>query len=211
MRRSLFGLAVLLSFALAAPPAAAQGAREVSYSRESVIPLRAKLRFTTMIILPEQEEILDFVCGDKEFWVVSGVQNLAYVKPAKSGAVTNLNLVTSSGRVYSFVLTEGNADARSKRYGVRLTTPVRTRKTPDGNWTAPGRTRRRPSRSGSTSSARRFRRSSSSRIASRQIRSRSTCQRSSRTAASPTSARRRQSCRRYTKSSMTAAARRRTW
>ena len=111
MRRSLSGLAVLLSLAFVAPaPAAAQGAREVSYSRESVVPLRAKLRFTTMIILPEQEEILDFVCGDKEFWVVSGAQNLAYIKPAKAGAVTNLNLVTSSGRVYSFVLTEGAAD-----------------------------------------------------------------------------------------------------
>jgi type IV secretion system protein VirB9 len=111
MKRSLSGLAVLLSLALWAPAtAAAQGAREVSYSRESVIPLRAKLRFTTMIILPEQEEILDFVCGDKEFWVVSGVQNLAYIKPAKAGAVTNLNLVTSSGRVYSFVLAEGNAE-----------------------------------------------------------------------------------------------------
>ena len=70
----------------------------------------AKLRFTTMIILPEQEEILDFVCGDKEFWVVSGAQNLAYVKPAKAGATTNLNLVTASGHVYSFVLTEGAAD-----------------------------------------------------------------------------------------------------
>ena len=57
-----------------------------------------------MIILPEQEEILDFVCGDKEFWVVSGAQNLAYVKPAKAGATTNLNLVTASGNVYSFLL-----------------------------------------------------------------------------------------------------------
>jgi type IV secretion system protein VirB9 len=63
-----------------------------------------------MIILPDQEEILDFVCGDKEFWIVSGAQNLAYVKPAKSGVTTNLNLVTASGRVYSFVLTESTAD-----------------------------------------------------------------------------------------------------
>ena len=74
------------------------------------MPLHAKLRFTTMIILPEQEEILDFVCGDKEFWVVSGAQNLAYVKPAKAGATTNLNLVTASGHVYSFLLTEGSAE-----------------------------------------------------------------------------------------------------
>src|SRR5207344_1363706 len=90
--------------------ATAQTAREVSYTPQSVVPLRAKLRFTTMVILPEQEEILDFVCGDKEFWVVSGAQNLAYIKPAKAGVTTNLNLVTASGHVYSFVLTEGSVE-----------------------------------------------------------------------------------------------------
>src|SRR4029450_11938535 len=85
----------------------AQVTREGSYKAQSVVRLNAKLRFTTMIILPEQERILDFVCGDKEFWVVSGAQNLAYVKPAKAGAATNLNLVTAAGHVYSFLLTEG--------------------------------------------------------------------------------------------------------
>ena len=45
----------------------------------------ARLRFTTLIVLPKAEQILDFVCGDKEFWVVNGAQNFAYVKPAKAG------------------------------------------------------------------------------------------------------------------------------
>ena len=105
---------VFMSVVAMCGPAAAQTAREVSYSTQSVVPLKAKLRFTTMIILPEEEEILDFVCGDKEFWIVSGSQNLAYIKPAKAGVTTNLNLVTSSGHVYSFVLTEGAADADLK-------------------------------------------------------------------------------------------------
>ncbi|MEO7888847.1 MAG: TrbG/VirB9 family P-type conjugative transfer protein [Vicinamibacterales bacterium] len=96
----------------------AQVTREVSYTAQSVVRLNAKLRFTTMIILPEEERILDFVCGDKEFWVVSGAQNLAYVKPAKARAVTNLNLVTAAGHVYSFLLTEGTADADLKVYVV---------------------------------------------------------------------------------------------
>jgi type IV secretion system protein VirB9 len=96
--------------------AEAQVTREVSYNAQSVVHLNAKLRFTTMIILPEQERILDFVCGDKEFWVVSGAQNLAYVKPAKAGASTNLNLVTAAGNVYSFLLTEGTPDADLKVY-----------------------------------------------------------------------------------------------
>jgi type IV secretion system protein VirB9 len=59
-----------------------------------------------MIVLPEGEEILDVVCGDKDFWVVNATQNMAHVKPAKEGSSTNLNLVTGSGAVYSFLLTE---------------------------------------------------------------------------------------------------------
>src|SRR5207249_9295512 len=43
---------------------------------------------------------------DKEYWVINGSQNLAYVKTAKAGAQTNLNLVAASGNIYSFVLTE---------------------------------------------------------------------------------------------------------
>src|SRR6202051_3253450 len=109
-------IALSLISLLMATPATAQSTREVSYTPRAVVHLHAKLRFTTMIILPEQEEILDFVCGDKEFWVVSGTQNLAYVKPAKAGASTNLNLVTASGNVYSFLLTEGSAEPDLKLY-----------------------------------------------------------------------------------------------
>src|SRR5690348_9333794 len=114
MRRTLIALMFLLPSV--ASSASAQTTRDVTYSARSVIRVNAKLRFTTMIILPEQEEILDFVCGDKDFWVVSGSQNLAYVKPAKAGATTNLNLVTARGTVYSFLLTEGAADPDLKLY-----------------------------------------------------------------------------------------------
>jgi type IV secretion system protein VirB9 len=54
----------------------------------------------------------------QDFWIVSGVDNLAYVKPAKAGASTNLNLITDSGRVYSFLLTEGNGEPDLKLYVV---------------------------------------------------------------------------------------------
>src|SRR5450759_3722329 len=103
-----------VSFLLLAGVTEAQTTRDVSYNPRSVVRINAKLRFTTMIILPEQEQILDFVCGDKEFWVVSGAQNLAYVKPAKAGASTTPNLVTASGNVYSFLLNEGAAEADLK-------------------------------------------------------------------------------------------------
>src|SRR5450631_1492773 len=115
-RSSLAVCATVLLFVASA--AEAQATREVSYNPRSVVRINAKLRFTTMIILPEQEQILDFVCGDKEFWIVSGAQNLAYVKPAKAGTSTNLNLVTASGNVYSFLLTEGATEPDLKLYVV---------------------------------------------------------------------------------------------
>jgi type IV secretion system protein VirB9 len=88
------------------PGVAQPGARVVAYSDKDVILVKTKLRFSTMIVLPKNEQILDFTCGDKEFWIVNGNQNFAYVKPAKAGARTNLNLVTASGNIYSFVLSE---------------------------------------------------------------------------------------------------------
>ena len=104
-RRVLALVVVLLSLGI---PLAAQtsGVREVTASDRSVIPLNTKLRYTTMVVLPQDEEILDVICGDRDFWVVSATQNIAHVKPAKDGATTNLNLVTASGAIYSFLLTE---------------------------------------------------------------------------------------------------------
>jgi type IV secretion system protein VirB9 len=89
-------------------PAQTAGIREVTASPRTLIPLQTRLRYTTMIVLPEGEDILDVICGDKDYWVVTATQNMAHVKPAREGASTNLNLVTGSGTVYSFLLTEKN-------------------------------------------------------------------------------------------------------
>ena len=78
----------------------------MKYSKEDIVPVHAKLRFSTLIVLPEDEEILDFTTGDKEFWVINGAHNLCYVHPAQAGIRSNLNLITASGHVYSFLLTE---------------------------------------------------------------------------------------------------------
>ena len=105
------GFALALTLMVSTPhllSAQAQGTgiREVSASSRSVIPLQTRLRYTTMVVLPDGEEILDVICGDKDFWVISSTHNIAHVKPAKEGAATNMNLVTASGAVYSFLLTE---------------------------------------------------------------------------------------------------------
>jgi type IV secretory pathway VirB9-like protein len=90
--------------------------REVSATDRGVIPLQTRLRYTTMVILPDGEEILDVLCGDRDWWVISAAHNIAHVKPAKAEAETNLNLVTSSGTIYSFILTEKSSPPDLKVY-----------------------------------------------------------------------------------------------
>lgn len=105
-------IATLAGVSLWSVPCGAQeqsGVRRVAASEQSLIPLQTRLRFTTMIVLPDDEEILDVVCGDRDYWVISATQNIAHVKPAKAGAETNLNLVTVSGAIYSFLLVEKSA------------------------------------------------------------------------------------------------------
>ena len=125
MRRSLLLLAMCVSL-VAAGQAHAQAIRDVTANARAVTRVNAKLRFTTMIVLPDTEEILDIVCGDKDFWVISGAQNLAYVKPAKAGVTTNLNLITAAGHIYAFLLAEGAPEADLAVYvtAEELTAPV---------------------------------------------------------------------------------------
>ena len=118
LRAFLATIAILASSATTTGVAAAQtgGVREVSATERGVIPLQTRLRYTTMVVLPEGEEILDVLCGDRDFWVISATHNIAHVKPAKAGAETNLNLVTSSGAIYSFMLTEKSSPPDIKVY-----------------------------------------------------------------------------------------------
>ena len=94
--------------------AATEAARVVKYAKEDIVAVRAKLRFSTLIVLPDDEEILDFTTGDKEFWIINGSHNLCYVHPAQAGIRSNLNLITAAGHVYSFVLTEISNDPNAE-------------------------------------------------------------------------------------------------
>jgi len=103
--------AVVVSVGAASQPTTARAATEaaarvVKYSKQDIVPVRAKLRFSTLIVLPDDEEILDFTTGDKEFWIINGSHNLCYVHPSQAGIRSNLNLITATGHVYSFLLTE---------------------------------------------------------------------------------------------------------
>lgn len=111
LRRTFCALILFLTF----PPAQADiAARIVKYSQTDIIPIRAKIRFSTLIVLPANEEILDFTTGDKDFWIINGNHNLCYLHPAQPGIRSDLNLVTASGHVYSFLLTEISKDSESE-------------------------------------------------------------------------------------------------
>jgi type IV secretory pathway VirB9-like protein len=106
-------LAIALLIIAGAASAGETGARVVKYGKEDIVPVHAKVRFSTLIVLPDDEEILDFTTGDREFWIINGSHNLCYVHPAQAGIRSNLNLITASGHVYSFLLTETSSDANT--------------------------------------------------------------------------------------------------
>ena len=119
MARRLLSVLLAATAALAVPRSTAasqDGVREITVSAHTLVPLQTRVRYTTMIVLPERDEILDVICGDRDYWVISATRNIAHVKPAKAGAETNLNLVTASGAIYSFVLTEKAAPPDLKVY-----------------------------------------------------------------------------------------------
>jgi len=90
------------------------GARTVRYAETEIIPVHAKVRFSTLIVLPANEEILDATTGDREFWIINGSHNLCYLHPAQPGIRSNLNLITSAGHVYSFLLSEISNDPKAE-------------------------------------------------------------------------------------------------
>ena len=88
MKRTI--VVVLLGlFAVVSADAQNREARTIKYSAKDIVLIKARLRYTTLIVLPRNEKILDFVTGDKDFWVVEGTQNFCYIKPAKQGGSTD--------------------------------------------------------------------------------------------------------------------------
>ena len=83
------------------------GVLRVAEQQDRIIEVRTRVRHTTVLVLPSEEKILDFVVGDADYWHLSGAANLAYVKPIAVGARSNVALVCASGRIYSFLVKEG--------------------------------------------------------------------------------------------------------
>ena len=107
---------VLAALLLAALPAAAPAQQDGDQTflripvpeegEDRIHRLRAKVRHTTVIVLPAGETILDFVVGDAEYWHLAGSANVAFLKPLAADAATNVALICESGRIYSFLVAE---------------------------------------------------------------------------------------------------------
>lgn len=97
--------------ALSSTVAVAQdaSARTVQYHAQDIVPIRAKVKYTTLIELPPAEKIMEAATGDKDFWIVDVVGNFCFVHPAKQGISSNLNLITDKGNIYSFTLQDISA------------------------------------------------------------------------------------------------------
>lgn len=79
-------------------------------SPDQVVDVACQIRITTTIVLPFEERILDFVTGDAGTWQVTGAANIAYVKPSIEDSHSNVTLVTASGPIYFFRVSEGDAE-----------------------------------------------------------------------------------------------------
>jgi type IV secretory pathway VirB9-like protein len=105
-------LIFIAGFALALFPLGASAqeasARTVKYHAQDIVPIHAKLKYTTLIQLPVTEKIMEAATGDKDFWVVDVVGNFCFVHPAKAGISSNLNLITDKGNIYSFTLQDAS-------------------------------------------------------------------------------------------------------
>jgi type IV secretory pathway VirB9-like protein len=97
------------AFAQSTPAAPAEQARTVQYHSQDIVPIRAKLKYTTLIVVPTSEKIMEAATGDKDFWIVDVVGSFCFVHPAKPGISTNLNLITDKGNIYSFTLQDISA------------------------------------------------------------------------------------------------------
>ena len=102
---ALMAAAMTLTASLLAQDAG-QSVLRVAGIEDQIVEITAKTRHTTVIVLPANETILDFVVGDSEYWHLTGAANLAFLKPIAEGVTTNVALVCESGRIYSFLVTE---------------------------------------------------------------------------------------------------------
>lgn len=104
MKRVLISLVLALTASASVLAQETTGARKVSYHSSDIVPIRAKMKYSTLIEVPATEKIILAATGDKEFWAVDVVNNDCFIHPAKAGISTDLHLKTDKGNDYTFTL-----------------------------------------------------------------------------------------------------------
>ena len=111
MQRVLISLVLALTASVSVLAQENIGARKVSYHSQDIVPIRAKMKYSTLIEVPQTEKIILAATGDKEFWAVDVVNNDCFIHPAKAGISTDLHLKTDKGNDYTFTLQDISGSA----------------------------------------------------------------------------------------------------
>jgi len=90
----------------------AQGVQSVQDDANSVhvYPITTLINHATLIQVPF--EVSKAWCGDLQRWTLQGEANYVSVKPLASGLSTNLHILTTNGRMYSFRLTSTSSSTK---------------------------------------------------------------------------------------------------
>jgi type IV secretory pathway VirB9-like protein len=88
-------------------------ARKVPYRNGDSVVVYAQYGWETIVVLPAQEKILDYFCGNENDWTVHvhAKTNFAALTPNKIGRrKSNVMLVAASGNIYTLELHDISAD-----------------------------------------------------------------------------------------------------
>lgn len=104
-------LRALLSVAVASLGAVGMAAessavRKIDFDPDQIPTVRTRVKYNTILVLPEGEEVVQALVGNPELWRVDGGANILSIKPGKEGDSTSLAIVGRSGEVYQFLLQE---------------------------------------------------------------------------------------------------------
>lgn len=128
-------VAVLLLVATFSSPAVAERSplplpadsrlRTVPFEKDNVVTIWGTRGVSTIIVLGDDEKIATVALGDTIGWqaVPDQSKQFLFIKPLEPGAVTNMTVVTTRKRIYSFILRTSSGHDRRVVFKVRFTYP----------------------------------------------------------------------------------------
>ena len=99
--------------------------RTVPFEKDNVVTIWGTRGVSTIIVLGEDEKIATVALGDTIGWqaVPDQSKQFLFIKPLEPDAVTNMTVVTTRKRIYSFILRTSSGHDRRVVFKVRFTYP----------------------------------------------------------------------------------------